>query len=449
MEINNKVTRDIKPSKVITVAAAAFLIIISISLYSCICYSNSIKEVQKQTQRLLEYTIKNIEVKNADNNKFIISVSPDISENITKITNEEYNNFLVHYNERQSHWLNMWLTILSLALAFLGLIAPICFMKLYEDKKNEMDKIIDETVKQKEQARLSVDRIQQQLEEVNLKSENLSCELNAAKKYEAQMSKDLMEVKKYVNEARAMSKYTEAFNKMYEGKQEEAKDLFVEAYSLFPDDDRILDAVAINVYYKDKLYDTAIEFLLRAIKINPLSHYHYELSYIYEKKQDYENAICEIKEAINLASSKHIKYLYLSQLAVYYGRQKDIENAKKAINDVIGTGIKHHDIELNIAVAYILIEEYNAAIPILEGHIANNATLYDCYNLAEAYIMVRDFDKASRILKKYLNLKKTDKTNSCNLKTEDYENWINFLVNSEPDDKIQELIKIINDMPKA
>ncbi len=70
---------------------------------------------------------------------------------LQNLSDENYKDFLIKYNENQSNWLNTRLTVLSIVFGLLGLIVPICFMKLYQDKKDEIDKLIEKTEKQKQE----------------------------------------------------------------------------------------------------------------------------------------------------------------------------------------------------------------------------------------------------------------------------------------------------------
>lgn len=447
--MNENQKKYYNPSTILVVAIIAFLFVSSVTIFSFNNCMNEIKIMQKENIVQFEKMVESIKIYNK-NDKFDLKINKESYEKIDTITDTKYNNFLIQYNEIQANWLNIWLTILGLALAFLGLIVPICFMKLYEDKKNEMDKVIDETKKQKKQAQVNVDKIEKKMEEINKKSEDLSSELSSAKKYVEQITKDIVEVKKYVNKAKAMSKYTEALGKMNKGEKEliEAQELFTESYSLYPNDDKILEAMSIHVYYKRRMYDRAIEFMINAIQINKSPHYYYELSYIQEKKKDYINAIESIKTAILLSTEEYIKKIYNSQLAIYFAKNKEKESALNILNDLSSNRIKIPDIESKMAVAYIFLDEYQKAINILERNLKNRSDVFDYYNITEAYIRNKEFEKALNALKEYVNIKTHVNKELCNLTNEDYKNWMDVLANTDANNTVQEIIKILNNLQK-
>ena len=129
-----------KSYKIFTGAIIIFLLIVIPLFLGLIFYVHSVKNLMHNNRQNLEQIVQNLEIKNEKNEKFSVVIKDEDLQKLNKITNETYNDFLVKYNQNQANWLNSWLTILTIALAFTGLIAPLCFMKLYEDKKEEMDK---------------------------------------------------------------------------------------------------------------------------------------------------------------------------------------------------------------------------------------------------------------------------------------------------------------------
>ena len=158
---------------------------IIVNIYFC----HSLKKIEAQNFRNIENVIQNLKIENKNKNEYTISIKEENLNKIKKVSNENYNDFLIQYNQNQSNWLNFWLTVLSIVFAFLALIIPICFMKLYQDKKVEIDRLIDETKKQKESMQLDV---------------------NAVNEKSRKMENDLESVKSYVNKAESFAKYSEA-----------------------------------------------------------------------------------------------------------------------------------------------------------------------------------------------------------------------------------------------
>lgn len=114
----------------LSIGIIAFIIISNIVVNAYFC--TSLKKIQSENLTHIEQIIQNIEIKDSKKNNFTLSFK---NEDLSNINEKTYADFLIQYNQNQSNWLNFWLTILSITFAFLALIVPICFMKLYQDKK--------------------------------------------------------------------------------------------------------------------------------------------------------------------------------------------------------------------------------------------------------------------------------------------------------------------------
>jgi len=420
--------KNLSTFKIFIFAVAILIISIVINICSCLYYCNSVKELHIQNVTSIEKALKNIEIQNNKNKIFRIKFEKADDETIKRITNDNYLDFLIKYNENQAQWLNIWLTILAIALAFIGLIAPLCFMKLYEDKKSEMDKVILEAEKQKDEAKLRVDEMKKQLNEVNKKSE--------------QMTKDLKSVKEYVNEARALSKYTEAINKIREGKREEAAGLFDEAINLAPNNDQILYAKAVYIYCHEKQYKNAIELLNRAIVINKKPEYYANLAIAYRRDNSPDEFLKNIHIAIDKNTDTKMASYYYSQLAVYYSEIKNINKTECYIKKTMANSVIQVAALSNCVLSYMHIEKYNEAIDIFENSIKNNGNATDFYNITEAYILSGNFTKAINALDTYIRIQ--NKNICYGIYFDDYEKWTDAISKIEETPETRQLIDKIN-----
>lgn len=417
-------------SKIFTGAIIALVILLLIMLTCMIGYCNSIKNIHHNNQQLIVQTLKNLEIKNTKNEKFEILIKENNSDNLNKITNEQYNDFLIKYNENQANWLNIWLTILGIALAFIGLIAPLCFMKLYEDKKAEMDKIIEEARQQKDEAKLNVQKMEKQLQEVN----------NQSKK----MSEDLATVKKYVNEAQSIAKYTEGLNKIREDKNNEAEKLFLEAIELNPENDDALDALGC-LYGEKKDFTKAIEYLEKAIAINPTAGHYNNMSSIQESNHNIPEAIKYELLALEKAGNDNDRTFYNSILSYLYSEQQNTDKTLHYLNEArsLSSDIK---VMCNCCAALINIKKYKEAIEQLKILIKINPIATNYYNLTEAYIFDKQITEALKTIKIYIT--KQNNRDCYGIYNDDHDKWIGELQKEKETPEIKELIEIINSLEK-
>lgn len=449
-----------KSYKIFTGAIIIFLLIVIPLFLGLIFYVHSVKNLMHNNRQNLEQIVQNLEIKNEKNEKFSVVIKDEDLQKLNKITNETYNDFLVKYNQNQANWLNSWLTILTIALAFTGLIAPLCFMKLYEDKKEEMDKIIEEARTQKEKTKLNVEKMEEQLRQVNEKSNEVNKQLlevnekaiqmeeqlQQVRRQSKQMSEDLASVKKYVNEAQSIAKYTEGLNKKRENKIDEAEKLFLEALNFNPEKDDVLNSLAL-INKDKKEYDKALENLKTAIKINPISVYYNNIATIYSKKNDYTEAINYEKLAIENAPDDLNAGFYMSVMSLFYTEINDFDKAQSYIDKALEKNDTDKDIVNNISVVLITQKKYEPAIKHL-SRLCNlgtfNATTL--YNLTEAYILKGQITDSIKTIKKYKNYQKQ---NDCyGIYTDDYEKWMNSLKNTAETAEVKELIEHINSLEK-
>lgn len=411
------------PSKILAVAIISFIVVCSITIFSFLRCMNNVKEIQKDNLKQIEMLVESIEI-HSSKDKFNLNINKEEYDKISTITDNEYNNFLVQYNEIQANWLNIWLTILGLALAFLGLIVPICFMKLYEDKKNEMDKVIQEAKEQKDKAEVSIGNVQVQLSQINIKSESLSNELSVAKSHEEQIardldsvkkyldetrenadrvSKDVEEIKKYVNESKALSKYNNALIKLSEAKYEnrkcddtkyeEALGLLLDANRLCPNNSEYLYSIG-NLCTFTKKYKLAIEYLTNSVKLKETSKAYTDLSVAYINCDELDKSLLCSNKVLELPHNHSQEIFIYSVISNIYSKRGDKENTMKYINLLLPEECLSNAEMSNLSVSFINIGDYDSAISIIEKYNEKNVKNKIYYNLIESYLFVGNYNKA-------------------------------------------------------
>lgn len=295
---------------ILIITIVMFMLIAGVNIYVNSKIANDIKSTQKQNLASIEESLKNIKITDSNNNKYHIIVDIENAEKIKAQSDYSYKEFIVKYAEHQADWFNKWLTILSIILGVLGLIIPICFMKLYYDKKEEINDLIKETKQQKKDCEVNLEKM-----ENNLKKSNDNLIL---------MKKDLNEVKKFYDETKAESEFADLlykYNNNKESKQRIAHGLkhilrvkpkhigaCTTLACIYVDEGKYIEAVdyAKKAYKysgqkKEFLYNV-IETLLLSEQFEEAIKYlkqykNYEYAKIYE--EDYEKWVSQINKIVD------------------------------------------------------------------------------------------------------------------------------------------------------
>ena len=421
-------------------AIISFIITVLIVVICAANFVLSVKNIQKNNQAVIEQKLTNLIIQE-EKKTYKISVSEEAKDYIQKLTDDNYASFLIKYNENQANWLNGWLTGLTILLAFIGLVAPLCFMKLYDDKKKQMDEIIECANKEKEKTKLNVKKMERQLKIVGNKSKQASEDLEKVKNYlneiniaSEQTTKDLVEVKRYVNEMRAITKYNEGLSKLRESekddlKYDEALQLYLDANELDPDNAKYLYAIG-NLYLYRQEIDNAINYLTFSINLEATAKCYKDLALAYEAKKDYNKAMEYINMSINAEDSNYMfKVKAESFKILLYSELKDKENVIKYAEQLQKQSIESHIIYANLGLAYMNVEKYEYAIALLEKCNKKYPTQKEYYNLTEAYIYTGKFEKAWNLIQESL---KDEISKFTYIYTDDYEKWLNILNNVKP-----------------
>ena len=180
-----------------------------------------------------------------------VVITPALVQQIKNFQSVKNDDFMRSYYETQSNWLNMWLTILTIVLGILAVVLPVCFMKFYEDKKKDIEKVIRECKKVQK---------------------SMMKEVATVEKKKNSMTADLELVKKYVDDSKANNFYAQAISDLSKNN-----------------------------------YDDALDNIEKTIKLNPKMEKAYGIkSIVYRNKQDYNKALECLNQAIQLLSLIHI-----------------------------------------------------------------------------------------------------------------------------------------------
>ncbi len=111
-------------------------------------------------------TIENLTIVSDKNTKHYKLTTSDAKTVVNVTQREQYQEFLEKYLEHQSYFLNFWLATLAIVLGIFAIIVPICFTKLLEDKRKDLDAMIESCQKQKEQTQTNLEEMRSQLKKV-------------------------------------------------------------------------------------------------------------------------------------------------------------------------------------------------------------------------------------------------------------------------------------------
>lgn len=244
-------------------------------------------------------------VNDATNQSYHIATN-NVVKPIDDMQKYEYKQFLEKYFEHQSYYLNFWLSMLAIMIGIFAIIVPICFVKFFEDKKREIDKIITECKSQKEQTSVNVDEMKKQLQEV----ENLAKEVKA---------------------------------------------------------NSMLSGISINIAHdiSNKNYDKAISTINSSIEITKTVQNLSLRAEVYSNKKEYEKAICDLKECLKIKKDAGI----LANLGCIYANMKDYQNAKKYILESIGLDEKIYVNYYNLTEVCIMLGDIDNAINALSDYL--------------------------------------------------------------------------------
>lgn len=292
-------------SKVLIMAVISFITVCSIMLFILFSYHQKVNESFKNYIATTSEIISSIKIENQKGKQIIIS--DELSKAISRVNQNEYENFLRSYYESQNNWLNVWLTILALLMGFLGLITPLCFFKFYESKKEEFNIVIRDIEKKKET-----------------------------------MTKDIEEAKKYVEKAKESERRVEVNRLLVSAMRESSQKNYTEALEridkaleLAPKNISVISAKA-EILIRAKKYEEAVKSLTEAIKLSPLDYrYFCDRGVAFMGKGDLKRALQDFNNALSLIPAKSSPSVIMYNMIECYLRLKNFIKALQFLSDFI------------------------------------------------------------------------------------------------------------------
>lgn len=386
--------------------------------------------------------IKNEAIKNC---KQIELIAKEFSNDKTQINTFQkeaiasQENFMRNYYEIQSNWLNIWLAALALIMTILGIMIPICFIKFLENKEKEMDRIIDETKKQKDEMQPKVDDVEKKYKEILEKSLETDYALKNA-------NDKLREIQENVIEVKSITKLNEALSRIKENKEEEAEQLFAESLECNPQNDVALYYLS-NIKADSGNFTEAIELIKKAIKTKEKPEYYITYAKLLYDIRSIQEAIEMAKNAISIAENNSSLSAFAYAIsAMFYAEIKNETEAHKCIKKAFEIS-KTPSVKRKCALAYILLEYYDKGIELLKEVMKvriNNPG--DYYNLTEAYILNKQFNEALNSLKRYVLLQ--DKKYCQGIFEDDFEKWSKILDETEQTQTTKEIKELMDSLDK-
>ena len=178
-------------------------------------------------------------------------------------------------------------------------------------------------------------------------------------------------------------------------------------FEIIPDNPEHYFDIGLQYIYRGD-YNKALEYLIKAVKINPKdSNSYFCLGEIYLQKIDYDEAIKNYKNAIKFSQdTRNLPHNFVSQTynnigLVYYKKQeydKAIENFDKAIEKCEDDKKSITGFYNNIGFAYYKKGQYDDVIKKIEECIRKNYKSAETYNiLANAYLQKGNINKSIEI----------------------------------------------------
>lgn len=473
---------------IILIAVAVYFVLTIINFWALNAYKND-----------TETLIKNSALQNINqatdflkNNSQIVVLEEEIERAKLEI-DSNYRDFLMKYYETQNNCLTMWLAALGIILAVFGVVIPLCFMKLFENKREEMNQVIHDVKDIRSEAKGCLDevnkaknRVVDEIEDKRKDVKKLTKEYDALK---AQVDEDANSLKTVVAESKKTMEEYKKIEKEIMGKAktitEQAKVITEQAQQV-SEDKNVTEANKYFVMganlYNDEKYDEALENFNNVLrlyaegkvpfgKIGTLYHYiaganfykedYKEAEYFFTKALDvvpdnmtfltnrakcfmklkeYKKAQQDAEKAISLDSNASDGY---SALSVVYGEQGNNVEAKKYILKAIELSERDAVNYCGLGVYCMRLGEVDEArAALLKAVNLDQNYPNTFYNLIEVYLLEKSFISALESLKSYIEKEKHPYITAL-----DYEYWPKLLDKAESNEdkktaeEIRELIE--------
>lgn len=377
--------------------------------------------------------IKGLTVVNNKKNKNEFVIKNELITNVEQKQMEIYKDFLIKHYEEQHNWLMAWLTILAVVFGILGIGIPLCFMKFFDSKGIEIDKLILKITENKEELGNNlgnVKTLQDTIETDNKNNlKNMQDEIEKLKVLRDEMSKELEKVKDYTQKAKQseintnISKFISLANK--EINNQNYEEALKYANSIIHLNPQNVDGYSIrgDIYYELKQYNESIQNYDKAIAIKPLYLFYNNRGISYAALKQFDKAIQDYSKAIELNNTKVLSFynrgLAFQELGKYdeslidYNRVIQLQQSHEFFSaraDLYASGFKDYK---------SAIKDYLAALSIKTDDYHKNETLY---NLIEVYLLDNNISDALKYLKIYIKT-----TPMANILDDDREKWLSCI----------------------
>lgn len=343
-------------SKILTISICSFTIVSILMFIMVFVYY---KQMQNKFEESINNTTKivsHLQIKKEKDKNLLIST--DLENLVSNLKHNDYDQFLREYYTIQIHWLNFWLTILTILLGILGIAIPICFIKFYEGKKEEISDLIQEN-------KTVLERMKEEVKEVEKKKETMTKDIEEAKKYveKAKESEKRVEVNRYfVSAMRESSKknHSEALARINKALDLDPRNmsLFLAKADILSDLHRFSEAVplyemviknrpSIGVYnnYANTLadmneFDKSIEMFSKAISLSPKEDYMLfsNRGMTYMRQGNTIKALEDFKKVLQLSPEKDSLSGVIYNIIECCLKNHDFKNSliylKKFMNDI-------------------------------------------------------------------------------------------------------------------
>lgn len=333
-------------STIMSTAIIALTVVLAINLVCCYKFILDVNNLNNKSQEKIEQILNtSLQLKKQSADTYKIVLSDTAKQTMNNKLEENKKEFMTAYYTAQSNWLNAWLTILTIVLGVLALIFPILFMKLHEDKKEEMDKIIDECREKTKKSELNVDKMQEQLDKVLVESGKVSDELKEVKEY-------VSKAKESENRGKVSAKFAQAMAEYNNKKYDEAKKSLEEVLALDSKNSNAYVYLAL-IYQEEKEYIKSKEYLEKVLEIAGKMPSGGQLLYLVFsclgiaefKLGNYKKAVECLEKSLKIRKREIVLY-NISEAYIFNGQpDKAVESLKEFMSIKDGSYIYEDDLD--------------------------------------------------------------------------------------------------------
>ncbi len=183
-------------------------------------------------------------------------------------------------------------------------------------------------------------------------------------------------------------KFQQAFQFHQNGKLTAARDTYLEILKEFPENHEVLDLLGV-LYLQVGEYEKSLDYIMKAIKIQPEVYYVENLGKLYFQKGDYLKAINVYEQ---LCQNYPDNYENWFSLAMSYKNNSDWQKAKNAYYKAIEINPKSHESYFNLAYLYFNESDPQSAVKCYEKALELDPEDWETkYFLSLAYMQVKNY----------------------------------------------------------